>query len=260
MKPLVLVSLVLLAACVNPYQKFYQGVPDARVSPAYQATTEPLRIFSSNDFNRDGLELLRRGYAYIGQSAFNAGMSRVSEGQLREQAERVGAQVVLVASQYTHTVTGAVPLTLPTTSTTTASGSATVTGSGGTAQVYGTGSATTYGTQTVMVPYSVARADFAAMYFVRERFSLGLFVVPLEDSVRTRLQTNSGVRVVVVVEGTPAFAVDVLPGDIVLQMGDERVQSVEHFGQLVGRHRGQRVTLQLDRSGHQVIKEVTLSR
>ena len=260
MKPLVLVLLVLLAACVNPYQKFYQGVADARTQPTYLASTQPLQVYSSSDFNRDGLELLRRGYSYIGRSAFNAGMNRVSEGQLREQAERVGAQVVLVASQYTHTVSGAVPLTLPTTSTTTASGTATVVGSGGSASIYGSGSATTYGSQTVVIPYSVDRADFAALYFVKTRMNLGLVVVPLEDSVRIRLQTNSGVRVLVVVEGTPAFGADVLPGDVLLQMGDDRVQSREHYSQLVDRYKGQHITLRLDRGGHQVLKEVTLSR
>ena len=37
------------------------------------------QIYSSNDFNRDGLELIRRGYAMIGASFFNAGVNRVKE-------------------------------------------------------------------------------------------------------------------------------------------------------------------------------------
>ena len=114
----------------------------------------------------------------IGASFLNAGVNRVKESQLRAQAERVGAQVVLVSSQYTHTVTGAIPLTVPTTSTTTSSGSATAYGAGGSVTATGTGTSTTTGSQTVLMPYSVQRADFGAVYFARVKSRLGPSPLP----------------------------------------------------------------------------------
>jgi S1-C subfamily serine protease len=185
-------------------------------------------------------------------------MGSVKESQLRQQAATIGAQIVLVASRYTNTISGAVPLVMPTTSTTTSNGVATISGSGGTATVAGSISSTTQSSRTMMMPYSIARGDFTALYFVRVRTRLGLSVVPLDDSARLRLQTNSGVAVQVVVEGSPAFDADILPGDILLQIGSDRVRSVEHFSELIDRYEGRTVDLVLDRHGRDVRKSVRI--
>lgn len=260
MKRLAILAVTLLGACVNPYAKFYQGVPDARVRPDYVPQTGPLQIYSTTDFTRDGYELMRRGFIAIGQSSFNANMNMVSQAQLQAEADRIGAHVVLVSSHYTNSVTGAVPFTVPTTSTTTTSGSATAYGSGGYATATGTSTSTTTGTQTTMIPYTIVRGDFNALYFARVRSRLGLLVLALDDATRVRLQSNFGVRVVVVVEGSPAFNAEVLPGDILLQVGDDRVSSPEQFTQLLNKYEGQRTTLRLDRGGQSVEKSVTLAR
>lgn len=259
MKRYTLVALFPLAACVpNPYAKFYEGAPDARVRPDYIAPTSALQIFSSSDFNRDVPELMRHGYVLVGQSSFNAGIGNVKESQLRDQAASVGAALVLVSSHYTNTITGAIPLNIPQTSTTTGTATATAYGPGGSATATGYGTSTTTRSQTVMMPYSVARADFAALYFVRTKARLGLFVIALDDSTRQRLQSNAGVRVAVVVENSPAFDADILPGDIVLALGGERVRSPEHYGELLTKYEGQRVEISLSRSGRELTKSVTL--
>lgn len=253
-----MIALATSACLPNPYAKYYQGAPDARLRPGYVAPSGPLQVFSSNDFNRDMLELNRRGYLLIGQSSFNAGMNAVRESQLRRQADQIGAQVVLIAPRYTNTVSGAIPLSVPTTSTTTTTATATAVGSGGSATAFGTGTSTTTGSQTVMMPYSVARADYTALYFSRFRSRLGMNVVALDDPTRVRLQSNFGVRVLAVVEGSPAFDAEVLPGDILLQIGEDRVSSVDHFSQLLEKYQGRTVELRLDRGGREVKKTVTL--
>jgi hypothetical protein len=250
---------VLTSACAsNPYTQFYQGTPNARLRPDYQASASPLQIFSSSDFNRDVLELMRRGYGLVGQSSFNIGMNLVSESQLRKQSEAVGAHIVLVAARYTNTVSGAVPLTIPKTATTTSNGIATVSGAGGTATIVGSSSSITQSTQTVILPYSVARGDIAALFFVRVKPRLGVSVVPLDDSTRLRLQSNFGVVVQVVIEGSPAFEAEILPGDILLQIGSDRVRSVEHFSELLDRYQGRVVELVVDRRGREVRKTLRI--
>lgn len=255
-----LLVVLLVAACANPYQQFYKGVPDARISPSYVADTTPLQIYSTNDFNRDGLELIRRGYWPVGQSSFNAGVNKVKESQLRAQATRIGAHVVLVSSQYTHSVSAAIPLTIPTTSTTTSSGNATAYGASGSVTVSGTGTSTTTSSRTIMLPYTIARADFGALYFARTRSRLGLYVRALDDSTRLRLQTNSGVRVIVVIENSPAFEADVLPGDVLLDVNGDRVHSEESYSQLLDKYQGSTVILHLDRAGERVQKQVGILR
>jgi hypothetical protein len=63
--------------------------------PSYVAGSGPLKIFTTNDFRKDTDALLRKGCIPIGNSSFNAASNRVSESDLRDQAEKVGAQVVL---------------------------------------------------------------------------------------------------------------------------------------------------------------------
>jgi S1-C subfamily serine protease len=168
--------------------------------------------------------------------------------------------VVLVASQYTNTVSGAIPLSIPTSSTTTGYGSATAYGSAGAVTVTGTSTSTTTGSKTVYMPYAVRRADFGALYFARVRSSLGLYVRAADDSTRQRLQTNAGVSVVVVIQNTPAFNADILPGDILLQINDDRVYSQENYSELVQKYAGSRVRIRLDRAGRIVQKELTVLR
>src|SRR6202043_3245767 len=113
-------------------------------------------------------------------------------------------------------ITGAVPLMLPQTSTSYTSGSATAYGAGEPVTAYGNATTTTYGTQTTMMPYSVARSDFGAVYFVKTRQRAGIITLPLDDAAHKRLGTNSGILVRLVVDGTPAFNADVFPGDVLL--------------------------------------------
>ena len=217
-------TIFVFAGCAsNPYAQFYRGTPDGRTIENYIPPTGPLQIYTTNDFARDVDALEKRGFAPIGNSAFNGAANRVSERQLREQAEKLGTAAVLVSSHYTHTVSGAMPLTLPNTSTSVTNGTATVSGPGGFANVNGSATTTTYGTQTVMMPYNVQRADFNAVYFVKKRAHLGVFYGVIDSATRTRLQTNAGALIRVVVEGSPASRADILPGDMILTIDGERV-------------------------------------
>src|SRR5438128_10195762 len=96
-------SLLLLSSCVNPFARHYQGAHDARILRGYDASPTNSQIYRTDNFERDGRALIRKGYSPIGKAAFNIGQNQLSEWQLREQAQKVGAHVVLIASRYTHT-------------------------------------------------------------------------------------------------------------------------------------------------------------
>ena len=258
MKKLLYIAVLLLASCGNPYVQFYQGIPDARVRPGYERTQKALQIYRTDNLDRDVQELLRRGYSLIGLSCFNAASNSVSEMQIREQATKIGAHVVLVASKYSHTISGVIPMTIPRTTTSYSSGSATAYGFGSVVNAYGSGTTTTYGSQTVMIPYSVMRSDFTTLLFAKTKVRLGIVPSPIDDDTRRRLQTNAGIKVLVVVTGSPAFLADVLPGDIVLSIGDNLIQSLEHFGRLLDRYQGQKALFKINRNGMPVEKEIEI--
>lgn len=258
-----LITILVVTGCVNPYTQFYRpnpGFEDARQLPSYDHDARGLSIFLTNNFDRDMPILVSNGYWPVGQSSFNAGAAAITETNLRAQASQVGAHAVLVSSNYSHTVQGALPVNLPTTSTTYSTGTATAYGSGGYATAYGSGVSTTYGSQTVMVPYSVARYDVGAVFFAKVKHRLGVVVVPLTDAERKQLGTNSALRVFAVVEGTPAFFADVLSGDYVLELAGKPAYSVPAFTQLVKEHEGQTVEVSLQRGDKRITKSVSIRR
>jgi hypothetical protein len=260
MKKLLLVILTFgLAGCINPYAQFYQGAPDARKIPGYEPSEGKLQIYRTDNFKRDIPALIRRGYQPIGHVSFNGPNRLITEMQLREQAAKIGAQAVLVSQKYAYTASGAMPLTLPQTSTSFSTGTATAYGPAGSVTAYGNGMTTTYGTQTVMMPFSIPHFDFGAVFFAKIRMCLGVSCAPTDDATRRRLQTNAGVKVLVVVDGSPAFKDNILAGDIIMAMGNDPIDSVEDFHRLINEHQGQTVIIHLNRDGKPLEKKVTLS-
>lgn len=246
-----------LSGCANPVAQFYQGMVDVRSKPAYDASDTTVRIFTTNDFERDRLELARRGYIPIGQSNFNADAVAVNEGRVHEHAAKIGAQIVLVSSRYSHTVSGASPLIVPTSATSFSSGTATAYGPAGMAHAVGSSTTRTYGQQVVMAPYSISRSDFSMLFFAKNKNRVGTVIVAIDDATRRRLQTNSGVRVESVVNDSPAFFADVLPGDIILEVAGEPVSENTYY-EALKRYEGRRVTFQIDRDGKRLDKEIEI--
>jgi len=107
------------------------------------------------------------------------------------------------------------------------------------------------------MPYNIQRSDFSAVYFVKRRARLGVMYGLIDAPTRARLQTNAGVLIKVVVDGTPAARADILPGDIILTIDGERVDSTEALNVRVKERAGQEVVFGIDRNGTRIEKKVT---
>lgn len=225
--------LVLSSCATNPYAQYYSGSSNARQEQNYVHTSEPIRIIHSDDIDRDTKKLMAKGYTPIGRSTFNAGSNKVNDNQVLEQADLIGAQVVLTASKYTNTESGAVPINVPNVTTTNSSASATAYGNKGTVNAYGTGTTTTYASNTVYMPYNIRRSDFFALYFAKTKTIVGAYTEPLNDEMKKKLQSNSGVRVFLVADDSPAFDANILPGDILLTFNGIPIKSVENYQELI---------------------------
>lgn len=257
--------LLLLVGCVSGYKQFYTSAPSAtleavaaqRASPPPATPTveraqptEPQVILDS---------YAKRGYVMIGRSLFNSGRPE-SENSAVQQAKVVGADLVLILNpQYTGSITSAVPITTPTTTTSYSSGSATAYGRGGPVTAYGSGTTTTYGTTTNYVPMTVHRSDYGAVFFVKQRFSLGAFTRDLNDNERQELQSNKGAAIKLVVDGTPAFNSDILVGDIITALDGVPITGAQHFSTLLGEKKGQMVSVSINRRGQRFEKSVQLN-
>jgi hypothetical protein len=256
---------LVLGGCASGYKEFYrpaQGVtPEAvaanRASPP---TTNPVVERSQRGSREAVLDAYaKRGYVMIGQSMFNSGR-RESEDAAVEQAKSVGADLVLIFNpQYTGSVTSSVPITTPTTSTSYSTGTATAYGPGGSVTAFGSGTTTTYGSTTTYVPVTVHRSEYGAVYFVKHRFSLGVFLRDLNDSERQELQSNKGATVRLVVDGTPAFDADILVGDVVTAIDGIPVSASKDALDLLGQRGEKRVSLSIVRRGQRIEKSVQLN-
>lgn len=263
---LAILAAATLSACASGYSQFYRQQPgvtpemiaERRAGPP-PAAPQVERRAAPTDVQGFHREYLRMGYVSIGNVAFESG-DRETDAAAVEQGKKVGADLVVIfAPRYVGSTTTAVPLTLPTTTTTYSSGSATAYGPGGTAQVFGSGTSTTYGTTTTMIPMTVHRSNYGAVYFVRLKWNFGATYRPLNESERQELQSNRGVAIQVVVDKTPAYQADLLSGDIIVAVDGQSITDHEDLTQALRNKDGQTVSLTVVRRGARIEKVVQLN-
>ncbi len=261
MKRMVLLfsAVILLAGCANPFAQFYQdrtGGIDLTKAPVILPTGEP-KLFRGNDPKVDAQNMLEEGYVLLGLSAFNAANVRAT-GAI-DQAKTAKAEAVIVYSKHTGTNTGVMPLTLPTTQTTSTNLSGNVFGSRSVTSFYGNANTTTYGTQTTYIPYSVERYDYFAMYWIRSKPPIfGAHVQDLSPELRKQIGSNKGAVVLAVMKNSPAFRSDVLKGDVLRRIGDQEIYDAKGFSQMVSAYAGKKVAVEILRDGIELQKEVQL--
>jgi hypothetical protein len=215
------VVTLLLAGCTNGYEKFYQPNPAPGIG-VVALSGDPQLVAGSQDAQGTVFQMYQNGYGLVGAADFS-GPAQDRAGAIK-QAKKVGASIIVVSQKYQNTVSGSVPLTRPTSTTSFSSGTANISGTGGDASGTYSGTTTTYGTETTYIPYSIDRYEQAALFFAPlPRKGLGVLFGPLTNAQRQQIATNQAVQVVAVRNGSPAFLADVLPGDYLLSIDGQAV-------------------------------------
>lgn len=218
-------ACLMLAACVNGYERFYTPLPQGAVA-VERFAGEPSVIESTGNPSADVDAMFARGFGPIGSASFNGPIQNI-ENAIAE-GKKVGAEYIVVSRQYARTVSGVIPMTTFSPQTTYTSGTVNAYGSGGYASGTYSGTSTTYNQQTAYVPYSVERYDQRAIFFAPlGREGVGLRVVELSPKDAQRLGTQKGVIVTAVRRGSPAFDADILPGDLLTLVGGHAVYDQE---------------------------------
>ena len=266
---------VLLALCgcqINPYTQYYTSVIPPRETAQllpYSGHTD-FKSIPTSDWKAGVEKLMSMGYAYLGYASFEAGAKDFGP-QLREKAKELGADVVLVSSSFARNVSGVMPLLNyqpGQVATTYSSGQANAnafnnrgTSVYGTANYSGQSTTTTSGTfSTNYVPYSVDRYSYGAGFFRKRSYVFGALWMPLEISQRQQLQRNTGLVVMYVVDDTPAFLANILPGDILLTIDGEKITTNENFYAQIEAREGRKISVGLLRNGKEMTIEVELGR
>lgn len=262
---LMLAAAMLLGGCASGYSQFYQpvnGVTPEMIAAQRVAPPPAIPILDRSGDKPEAVAAAynRHGYGVIGFSSFNGAAGQSEEGAL-EQGAKVGADVVVVISpQYTGTRSTVIPFTTPTAQTSYTSGTATAYGSGGPVFVSGNSTTTTYGSRTTYIPMHTDRYDYGALYFVKRKYVLGANWRDLSDEERQAIQSNRGLYIMSVVNGSPAFNSDILAGDILLEVQGEAVTSQDAAGQQLAALAGQKIEVTLYRQGQRIRKVVQLAK
>jgi len=265
MKQLIAISFViLLTGCAsNPFSKFYYDLTNGQDLTKFDHLTllekdkKPL-LYRGKDKDDDRIKMLENNYIMVGYSSFNAG--NVDEKGVFTQAKRIRATAIVLYSQYTNTVSGAMPLTLPDTQTSNTNVSGSVYGSGGYANYSGYANTTTYGTKTTYIPYNVQRYDYGATYWVqRNRTTFGLVPIDLDANLRAEIQSNKGMLIEAVIKNSPAFRADIFRGDILKSIGSIDIYTAKDYEDALKKHQGKVTKVIIFRNGKLIEKQVTFN-
>lgn len=257
--------VVSLIGCANGYQQFYREIPGAtqeriattRVAPP---TKQPLidKVPPSN-FVDIADRYFKAGYNPIGWSSFTSG-GNASIEQARQQAINVGADLVVVTDpKYLGSETTTVPITTPTSSTSFSNVNGSIAGAGGTRSFSAAGTTTTFGSTTTLMPMTVHRMEYGAIYFIKAKTLLGAAVRELTASEKSALQTSKGVAIRAMVDGSPAYMADLLPGDLLTAINGAPITTVASFSQILESLAGSAVTVTGFRSGAPFTKQIQLN-
>lgn len=255
----------ILIGCASGYSQFYTPLPGATVEAVDRMRAQPfsgtpaVERIGRTDPRQLSVELGKRGYRVIGYSEYNGGAGDSDKGAI-EQGKKVRADLVVISSPlYTGSISTAMPISTPTTTTAYSSGTATAYGPGGTVRAYGSGTTTTYGSQTTYIPIVTHRTDYQAIYAVKIRVLFGAIPREMTDAERRAVGTNSAAAVDYVITGSPAYRADIFGGDIVTALDGVPITAPEVWGQITDRSAGKTIAVDLYRDGQRLQKTVQLN-
>lgn len=222
--------VIAISGCTSGYEQFYNDESAGGAGKIGYTATESLQIFSSSgDWGQDGIRMFENGYTRIGSASFNGSLEG-DEG-LKKQALKVGADAVIVSSEFTDSVTRSIPITTTQAVTTYHSGNANVYSSGGSAYGSYSGNSTTYIPSTTYVPVTQRRYDQTAVFFRKLLPScIGFMEGDISVGLRQQIGTNSGVMVAAIRVGSPAYRADIVPGDVFLEIDGRKFYSGMNLG------------------------------
>lgn len=180
-----------------------------------KAAGEP-QLFSGVDKKADYQRMHEKGYELIGYSSFTAG--DIAPDLSLPQAKKVGAEIVLVYSERTGNRTGSVAAAKE---------------------------AKQRGEQ--IRPEDLKDRPLGYTYFATYWAKIAPPVLGLHVLVPKETDKPDGLIVLVVMEGSPAFAAGIRKDDILYKIGDIEVNNIEQLNQALKQYTGQQVVIEYKR-------------
>lgn len=238
-QPFLILALLLLSGCASPVYKYFTPVAVSNAD-APKPCLYP-EVKSISNINNSLQQYYREGYVQIGQSSWDDEASDIQSDLLKKSKE-INACLVLVYRKQTGTETEEMPSSVYMSP-----------GFGYYPGYYGGGFET-------YQPYMVSLYQYNVFFLKQmENFYTGLYITDLDDQSRKAIQSNKGVVVALVVNNSPAYNADIIPGDIIIQVGKFILTNTDSFNNAVEFYQGQNVIFTLYRNGNKLNKSITVS-
>lgn len=260
MKNIVLLGLMVsLVGCANNFTTHYTSIANTN-TPAYIPTNKPIEIVNISD-NQDELNrFIRIGYLPVGKSNFIAQSRSQKIINIEKQAKAVGAQIVLLNKKDAGKSTRIIPMSTPINSTSTTNSNHNIYGGNiGFNNIYGTSTTTTYGSKTELIPVTSSFTEYTTIYLAKFKPKIGIYPSDLTDLDKQMLGQNTGIRVGVVVDNSPAYFGNIIPGDLVLKINDRVVAGVDGFINISNNLPSGKVKFEISRGNKLLIKEIEIN-
>ncbi len=222
-------SAFLLTGCVTTLTSMsYQGVPHQ--TPTSPTSIEPEKLVGSGNPEDDVAAEAAEGYELIGYSSYDG--PRVDRFSENWQAKKVGASRVLAESKFS--------------------------GASQTGAIGGT-TFTRRSAVSFSIPILAAHYDQTILFFAKTpHLGAGVYTQALKPSDQAALGTNKGVKVAGVIRGSPGFAAEVLPGDVILSVNGTAVYDPDSFDAAVRSAYGSTASLAVARNGASITKNLAI--
>lgn len=260
-KGVLLLFILLIAGCANPYAQFYKEIMPRDVLNSRFMLEDNPTILTGENVENDHLKMLENGYDILGASSFNGPMRNNAETEIIFHAKMIKAGIAIVYVNYSNTISDVMGFNMPTTQRSTTNFSGNVYGSKGFANFIGQSNTTVTGTQTMMMPYTVTRFDHLVTYWVKQKNKsvFGAFLKELPEEIKKQIGSNKGVYVIAVVKSSPAYNADILRGDVIKRIGGIDILDRQSFEKSMQENAGGKTTVYLIRDGKEISKEVFLN-
>lgn len=233
-----LISTQIYAVEENLYAKNYKAQNNSQLKSLQQ--DPDTKIFVSNHKEEDNISMLEKGYDMMGSSGFEGG--DVPADLALQHGKTIGADTVLVYSKYGTSKTA--------------------------------GSKMQAIKDAIKNKGEVTEQDLAADPTVYQYYAsywaklptplLGVHIIKLKQKVDPRQSTvvsqdEAGLKVIAVVQGSPAAKAAIVRGDALLRIGDIPLVKPDDLFTAVKRYAGTTVPVALQREGESLTTNVTLN-
>lgn len=247
---------IVLSGCASGFATNYKPITSAQ-STLYIPSNKPIEIIQTENIGLETKKWVEEGYLIMGVSDFVASSGSQNLKSLEKQASLVNAQVVLVSAKHLGSTTMAMPMTTPTSNTSTTNYN--LYGSYGT-QVSGMAQTTTYGTQTQYVPVTLSSTRYSAYFLGRFKNKTGVYPFELNENDKLQIEQNFGIKVGAVVRGSPAYLSGILANDIILKANKKDIYGVQGFLDITNPLQDESLEFDVYRNGKTIKKVLKIEK